>query len=70
MNTAVAGWILVFMFHGQPMTSGPHDLETCVYMASRNEVAYCWNPKQPWARIGADGKPWKMPKPGPEGIAR
>ena len=41
-------WILVFMFHGNPVTSGPHDLETCLMMASSVATpagAHCWNLK-------------------------
>lgn len=26
-------WILVFMFNGQPMASGPHELPQCLIMA-------------------------------------
>lgn len=38
-------WILVFMFHGQPMVSGPHELESCLLMAQYQQQAHCWNLK-------------------------
>lgn len=54
-----ATWFLIFLFGGQPIASGPHDLDTCIYMAASARQAHCWNPKQPWNRIGPDGKPWR-----------
>ena len=47
---AVKAWILVFMFNGVPMASGPHDLDGCLEMAAtqteiRRVPAHCWNPK-------------------------
>lgn len=38
-------WILVFMFTGQPMASGPHDLDVCLEMAQAQVTAHCWNVK-------------------------
>lgn len=43
-------WILVFMFTGQPMASGPHELEVCLSMAQQQSLrsgfkAHCYNPE-------------------------
>lgn len=38
-------WILVFMFYGRPMASGPHELEQCLIMAQYQQQAHCWNPQ-------------------------
>ena len=46
-------WILVFLFNGQPMASGPHELEVCLLMAQdlpNPQGAHCWNPQRPWDR--------------------
>lgn len=43
-------WILVFLFHGQPMASGPHELEVCLMMAESQPGSHCWNPAKPWDR--------------------
>lgn len=40
-------WILVFLFHGQPVASGPHELEVCMEMAKVQAQAHCWNPQRP-----------------------
>lgn len=40
-------WILVFLFAGKPVASGPHELEVCLYMAEQAKQAHCWNPQQP-----------------------
>ena len=46
--TRVKLWLLVFMFAGQPMASGPHELEVCLYMAQQQTrgdfKAHCYNP--------------------------
>lgn len=36
-------WILVFLFNGVPMASGPHDLEGCMVLAQDQQQAHCWN---------------------------
>ena len=38
-------WILVFLFNGKPMASGPHELEVCLLMAADQVQAHCWNPQ-------------------------
>ena len=38
-------WILVFLFNGQPMASGPHELEVCLLMAEYATQAHCYNVK-------------------------
>lgn len=40
-------WILVFVFSGQPVASGPHELDVCLYMASQVSAGHCWNPASP-----------------------
>ena len=40
----IRAWVLVFLFHGQPMASGLHDLEACLLMAQEQKQAHCWNP--------------------------
>ena len=40
-------WILVFLFNGNPVASGPHELEVCLLMARdlpNPQGAHCWNP--------------------------
>lgn len=41
----MTAWILVFMFNGVPMASGPHELPQCLLMAEYHAGAHCWNPK-------------------------
>ena len=46
----MTAWILVFMFHGRPMASGPHELSTCLEMAETQTKlsgvkAHCYNPR-------------------------
>ena len=41
-------WILVFMFQGQPMASGPFELDVCLHMALEQTVktgykAHCYD---------------------------
>ena len=41
-------WILVFMFQGQPMASGPFELEVCLEMAQTQTLrsgykAHCYD---------------------------
>jgi len=36
-------WILVCLFHGLPMASGPHERETCLLMAQSQIQAHCYN---------------------------
>jgi hypothetical protein len=40
-------WFLAFMFSGQPMISGPHELEVCLYVAQQKSSgefkAHCYN---------------------------
>lgn len=60
-------WILVFMFHWQPMASGPHELDVCLYMAQQARQkafgifkAHCYNPKEhrrEYPRTGVDYLP-------------
>lgn len=38
-------WILVFLFNGQPMASGPHELEVCLLMSQFQPGSHCWNPQ-------------------------
>ena len=48
-NVNLPVWILVFMFHGQPMSAGPNELEVCLYMAQQQQIAnsnyraHCYN---------------------------
>ena len=37
-------WILVFIFNGVPMASGPHELPQCLLMAQYQPGSHCWNP--------------------------
>ena len=48
-------WILVFMFHGVPMASGPHSIEACIEMAGTQTrisgiKAHCYKPGVPFER--------------------
>lgn len=38
-------WIFVFLFHGLPMASGPHELEQCLMLAAERPGSHCWNPR-------------------------
>ena len=38
-------WILVFMFNGLPMASGPHELPQGLNMSQYQKDSHCWNPK-------------------------
>lgn len=45
-------WILVFMYQGIAMTSGPYGPETCQLLAKYHQGSHCWNPqtkeRRPW----------------------
>lgn len=36
-------WLVVFMFNGLPMVSGPYTLETCLIMAEHQRTSHCFN---------------------------
>jgi hypothetical protein len=37
-------WLLVFMFAGTPMASGPYERMHCVHMTHTRPGSHCWNP--------------------------
>lgn len=44
--------ILVFLFYGTPMASGPHELEQCLLLSKERPGSHCWNPKTQERRRG------------------